>query len=134
MSLTFKIEGLDRQLKRLGRIKGFRNIGMKEIAMKGRADVIDHFQRTSGPHSKWKPLKARKGKPLQDTGRLKGSLDARITQHTATVFTAVHYAGYHDAEDRGKAKFPRRQFMWISEKARASFSRTVAYYIGKSAK
>ena len=111
----------------------------KIIADKGRNDVIDHFEETKGPKSKWERLKnPRKNgtsKPLNDTGRLKGSINIKALKKEAHVFTNMKYAAIHNfggKAGRGKkVTIPQREFMWISKSARESMITTLVRFITK---
>lgn len=45
--------------------------------------------------TKWAPLKYRRGQPLSDTRRLRGSITMKADQTGATIGTNVEYAPYH---------------------------------------
>jgi phage gpG-like protein len=93
------------------------------IASEAFKDVMDHFENTSGRSGKWQPLAPstirgrRKGssKPLQDTGRMRGSIKPQGFKDRAEVFTNVEYAPFHD---KGTRTIPRREFLWLSSKTK----------------
>jgi len=92
------------------------------IGAKGFKDVIDHFaQEEDRDNKKWVGLKyTRKrggSKILQDTGRLRASIRWRTVKDEAHIFTNVVYAGVHNF---GYKKIPKREFMWVSNKAKDS--------------
>ena len=63
-----------------------------ENEMRKRFDTGTDYQGNA-----WASLKLRKGKPLSDTGMLKGSLGvAEIKGNTVSVFTNAKYAKIHD--------------------------------------
>lgn len=86
----------------------------------GFKDIIEHFKQERGPAGRWARLKYRKGKALQDTGRLRNSLlpgsgmQERVGNNAVLLFTNVEYAGTHNY---GKGKIPQREFMWLSSNA-----------------
>lgn len=117
----------------------------------GHKDIIDHFEKESGPDGRWTALKpatiARRmgkiparstaskrktaratGKPfqggikiLQDTGQMKGSIlptnVRRVTATSMLVFANSEYSAVHD-EGSSKRNIPKREFMWLSNKAK----------------
>lgn len=93
----------------------------------GFKDIMSHFRDEMGPQGKWQRLKKQRrrqgkkkmaDKPLQDTGRLRGSILPTSTKSTGpgeiTVFAAANYSGYHD---KGTGRIPKREFMWLSGEA-----------------
>ena len=124
---------------------------MVEIGAKGHKDVMDHFRKTDGGprHGTWKALSYRKGRPLQKTGNLRGSVNFKGTNKQASVFTNHKFAAVHN-EGRiitpKKAPYlvfkignriirtkrvvmPQRKFMWISKSARQRMGTGFAQYI-----
>ena len=93
----------------------FKSLDMKEIAIRGHADVIDHFQKEAGPSSSWANTK-RGGKILQDTGRLKQSIRTSYSKRIAQVRTNMEYAATHNFGFK-KKNIPQREFMYLSKKA-----------------
>lgn len=101
----------------------------------GFADIMRHFKNESGPDGGWQNLApstiaARKkggggAKILQDTGRLRSSIAAKSTRRrgrdSVEMFSSVRYSGKHD---RG-IDVPRREFMWLSERAQELMAQTV---------
>ena len=97
-------------------------------------DVIDHFDKQEGPNSGWQKWSTKyaermsklgKGanKVLQDTGRLRQSFlpnkwrttdDSIVWYNNAKTRKGFPYAYAHN---EGGPKLPRRQFMWLSDKA-----------------
>ena len=84
----------------------------------GYKDIIEHFRKEESPSGTWKPLKSRRGKPLQDTGYLRNSILASnyqsIDNQSIKVFANAGYSGFHD---QGTKRIPKREFMWLSDKA-----------------
>lgn len=84
----------------------------------GFKDIMNHFQQEKGSKQSWKPLKYRKGKPLQDSGYLRQSIISTnyqsIDDHSIRVFANADYSGYHN---EGTPRIPKREFMWLSDKA-----------------
>jgi len=97
----------------------------------GFKDIIDHFSNEESPKGKWAKRKAstqkyyaKKGwagnKLLQLTGNLRKSLlpsSGRVEKRGRTgvlLFTSVPYAAKHNY---GLGKTPKREFMWLSNKA-----------------
>ena len=130
------------------------NTVMEVIATKAWKDIIEHFSECEGPTaktggliiSKWPPLARprkrsgsrtkrvggadmlRAGKPLSDTGRLRGSHRWRVLEREAHVYTNIDYADYHNS-DEPRTRLPQRKFLWLSGKARENIDRTIARYI-----
>jgi len=99
----------------------------KVIGQQGLADILKHFRDESGPDGKWKPLKSRQGKILQDTGRLRGATKAFTMPDRTILINNVEYASYHQ---KGKG-VPQRKFMWISKKAIILMGKTLLRYFVK---
>jgi phage gpG-like protein len=74
----------------------------------GKQDVLRHFQNEEGPSGRWKEIEYRTGKILQDTGRLRQSINFRYDVKNAEVGTNVSY---------GKYQNPTRTFLWFSKNA-----------------
>jgi len=75
-------------------------------------DVLNHFGKEQGDQGSWTPLKYRKGKILQDTGRLRNSIKADNTKDSASVGTRLEYAATHNY---GRDNIPERKFLWLSK-------------------
>jgi len=83
-------------------------------------EVINHFSTERGPSGRWKPLKSetikrrrqKSSKPLQDTGRLRGSLRHRVVNRgkEGVIFTNLKYAPTHQY---GYKKIPARPYVWL---------------------
>lgn len=89
-------------------------------------DVFDHFDKETGPKQRWKRSQRaikQGGQTLQDKGILRESIIGRknALRKTATVETAIVYAGVHNAGGKtGRNKsidMPKREFMWLSPRA-----------------
>lgn len=109
-------------------------------------DVIDHFEKESGPNGKWKSWsekyaafmnKIGRGgnKILQDTGRLRGSFqptnyridgDSLVWYNPAKTSKGFPYAYAHDV---GGEKLPPREFMWLSAKALGKIEDQILKYV-----
>ncbi len=83
-----------------------------EIAARNMADealtlVADGFKEERAPDGKaWQKLKTRKGKILQDTGRLKASWHrVRVSRAGFTIAAGVEYAAFHQ---HGARNLPAR--------------------------
>ena len=78
MSVKLNAKDLKRSLNKINLaakiLKKDKNILFKKISILAFKDIQDHFRKEAGPNGRWKPLKLRKGRILQDTGRLRGSL------------------------------------------------------------
>lgn len=109
-------------------------------------DVIDHFENETGSKGKWKPWSvtyrermAKIGKSgnkiLQDSGRLRNSFQPgnyRTTSasiiwfNPAKTFKGFPYAFAHDT---GGPKLPKRDFMWLSDKAAKKFEKQALKFL-----
>lgn len=113
----------------------------------GFKDIMEHFDKERGPEGPWAPWseayrQKREGKILKSvtraelatirqagggapkilqlSGKTKQSIiPANVTDHgnsAIKVFALTEYSGQHDEGDPSK-HLPKREFMWISEKA-----------------
>lgn len=97
-------------------------------------DVIDHFQKQKGedgPWKKWSESYKKKmeeegkgnNKILQDTGRLRNNFKPQNVKRNALGFLWFNDATTKDgfpyafAHQEGGPKLPKRDFMWLSDKA-----------------
>lgn len=111
VAFTLKDFGFSKRLKdRIRRLKDMSG-AMDKISFFMWKDVMDHFAKEQGPAGKWKPLKYRKGKILQDTGRLRASIIQRPERKRAILETTVPYAGTHQY---GTGRVPQRKFLYLS--------------------
>ena len=108
-------------------------------------DIMDHFEKESGPDGKWVPLSAvtlanRRGGGgmiLQDTGNMRQSFKPfpHKTRGDALVFfNFANYSKIHD--EGGKTTFgkrtvdtPQRKFMWISQEAMDNIAKSSIKYL-----
>lgn len=123
MEVSTKLEGLEELQNKIQRMLSV-ELEMKRVSEMMRSDIDQHFLNTSSPNGRWAKPKYRVGLPLQDTGRLKSSIKKRNKSKEAEVYTNLEYAAIHNYGGNFKAwgKFdatmPKREFMWISQKAR----------------
>ncbi len=109
-------------------------------------DIINHFEKESGPNGKWKAWSKTyaehmesigKGgnKILQDSGRLRQSFTpgqwrmrpAGIEWYNpAKTKSGFPYAAAHD---EGGGKLPQRRFMWLGDRALEKISQTTAAFM-----
>lgn len=113
-----------------GRFNNIIKLLQSAYATLGYKDIIQHFEDESSPWGKWKPLKYRKGKPLQDTGNLRKSITPSnwraISSSGIVVFANAPYGQTHD---EGTAKIPQRKFMWISDKVQTKMAEYLSHMI-----
>lgn len=90
----------------------------------GHADIMSHFKQERSPIGRWAPLKSRRGKPLQDTGKLRGSIlpARRVGRNSALIIANTDYAGFHN---KGTGRIPQREFMWFSKAALAKMLKMI---------
>lgn len=68
----------------------------KKIAVLSVSGVKDHFDKGNSPEGvPWVPLRIRQGRPLLDTGRLRASIQGRVTATGVQVGTNAIQAGVH---------------------------------------
>ena len=85
---------------------------MQKVSTLMYKDVLTHFGKEQGDSGSWTPLKYRKGKILQDTGRLRNSIKSDNTKDSASVGTSLEYAATHNY---GRDNIPERKFLWLSK-------------------
>lgn len=104
-----KLERIKRQLADIKSKKLHREVS-QQIAHETLTLIADGFRAESDPYGDtWQPLKARSGRILQDTGRLRNSFTVReITATGFRIGSAVQYAAYHQ---RGNRRLPRRMMV-----------------------
>lgn len=108
-------------------------------------DVIEHFEAEKGPKGRWRGwskiyrdrmIKRGKGgnKILQDSGRLRNtfkptnwrkSSEGLFWYNNAKTKSGFPYAFAHDT---GGPKLPKREFMWLSDKAMKNISKVTAAF------
>lgn len=93
--ITIKInsEAVHRQLLALAVATEKRRPMMKDIAATMHFAVMENFR--SGGRPKWLGLKYRQGKPLDNTGTLRKSINEYFDNDTALVGTNLPYAAIH---------------------------------------
>ena len=112
-------------------------------------DVIKHFERQKGPEGKWKKWsdlyathmgRIGKGgnKILQDSGRMRQNLfqaneTTRIKKGQLLYNPAQTKSGfgYAKAHNEGSKKLPKREFMWLTDKAVTNMSKLMAKHTTK---
>lgn len=93
-------------------------------------DVMAHFKDEAGPDGPWvewsKNYRRKTGKKLQDTGRLRNSFKPEkyrnssagmIWFNDAHTKTGYPYAAGHNYGGSMPGRPPKREFMWLSDKA-----------------
>lgn len=140
------IQGMDKNLKDVQNGKS-EYIGiLSSIVFK---DLIKHFESESGSEGKWKPWSdiykkhmdnTGKGgnKILQDSGRMRQSFkptnwrkvkDGVLWFNDAKTKKGFPYAFAHN---EGGSKLPKREFMWLSDKAMEDITQqTLAFILEK---
>jgi phage gpG-like protein len=104
-----------------------------QIAVHVFQDLIDHFKKEEGPQGKWKPWSKiyrehmqRIGKGgnniLQDTGRLRGGIQATNYQARRDGVSWYNRVPYAAAHEYGTKRLPKRPFMWLSKAAMKKIS------------
>ncbi|STZ75560.1 phage virion morphogenesis protein [Bergeriella denitrificans] len=105
------------QIERLGRgLDDNRYLLMRRLSGTMHAAVMTNFRQGGRP--KWLGLKYRNGKPLVDTGALRGSITELADNDTALVGTNLVYAAIHNfggMAGRGKkVRIPQREFLTLT--------------------
>ena len=97
--ISIRLDGLDAVIIGLDKYAKFKPKPLMHLLGEvSRRQMVNYFTRGAGPTGHWTPLKPstkRSGKPLTDTGRLKGSISYGITGAFLSVGTNVHYGKYH---------------------------------------
>lgn len=80
---------------------------LENVAEEALALVAEGFSKEQAPSgARWAPLKVRRGKILQDTGRLRASFHRKtIAGNRVTIGPGVAYARYHQT---GTSRMPAR--------------------------
>jgi len=124
MSFTLKDFGFSKRLKdKIRRISDMSG-AMRRISFFMWTDVMRHFAREEGPTGKWAPIR-RRGKILQDTGRLKASIKPRAGRKEAIVETDVPYARKHQEGIGVK----QRQFLWLSPRSQKTIAQALMDWV-----
>jgi len=135
--LDFKV--YDKELRKdfkkmIAKVKDLRP-AMKRAGVVGLKDVMEHFRKEAGPDKKWAKLKTRKGKILQNTGKLKNSISYKAMRFQTYLGTNIKYASIHQFGGVIKAKrkpylkfktdkgwvqkkqvtIPARPYLWLSD-------------------
>jgi len=129
--LNIKLNGADKLKTRLDRLeKAGKTVSapLKRAMIIGYRDIIQHFQREEGPQGKWTGLKFRKGKILQDTGRLRMSINFRTSGNQGYLGTNMIYAATHQF---GRGSIPARPFLWFTDKAKRNIEKEFMTYIAR---
>lgn len=109
-------------------------------------DIIEHFEKESGPNGRWKAWSERyaafmnrigKGgnQILQDTGRLRQSFQPtnwRVEGDSILWFNPAKTSRgfpYAKAHDEGGGKLPQREFMWLSARAMGKTEELILKYL-----
>lgn len=97
-------------LKRwLGKLKGVKRLRRKlavNLAEECVELVREGFEAEADPYGKaWAPTQ-RGGRILQDTGRMRSSVNRTVTESTVKVSVPVEYAGFHQG---GTSRMPARK-------------------------
>ncbi len=113
MGVTGDFTKLDRLIKKLD--AAARGAAMesvkKALADEATSQLAFGFRMSRDPYgTPWRPLKRRQGKPLLDTGRLRGSFSAQLTSTGFRIGSNVVYAAPHQfGSKRGRP--PQRRML-----------------------
>jgi phage gpG-like protein len=100
--------------------------GLRQLLL---TDSRDCFNTGTDPDGKaWAPLKSRRGRPLLDTGRLRGAVTARVEGARAVVSNNTPYAGYHQG---GTRRAPRRAFLGAGARVEPKIARLLNGFVDK---
>ncbi|MCC6213733.1 MAG: phage virion morphogenesis protein [Polyangiaceae bacterium] len=109
MSVTGDFAELQRIASRIRKLPRGLTKMAKAIGEEGVELVRMGFESTADPYGAlWAPLKARSGKTLQDTGRLRNSYHYRVRGTTVTIGGGAKYGQYHQA---GTKRMPARKMI-----------------------
>ena len=104
------------QIERLQQGVENRYLLMRVLSGSMHTAVLMNFRRGGRP--KWLGLKYRHGKPLIDSGALRGSISSQADNDTALVGTNLEYAAIHNfggmAGRNRKVRIPQREFMTLT--------------------
>ena len=129
--IDIKLNGANKLKTRLERLeKAGKTVStpLKQAVIIGYRDIIQHFQREEGPQAKWAGLKFRKGRILQDTGRLRTSIMFNMSGNTGYIGTNVLYAATHQF---GRDNIPARPFLWFTDRAKKSIEKEFLTYVAR---
>ncbi|UOO81176.1 phage virion morphogenesis protein [Uruburuella testudinis] len=117
--IDIKIDNLfvvQNQIERLQQGVENRYLLMRVLSGSMHTAVRMNFRQSGRP--KWLGLKYRNGKPLIDTGALRGSISSMADNDTALVGTNMEYAAIHNfggwAGRNKKVFIPQREFMMLT--------------------
>ncbi|WP_274571560.1 phage virion morphogenesis protein [Neisseria leonii] len=122
------------QIERLGRgLDDNRYLLMRRLSGTMHTAVLTNFRQSGRP--KWLGLKYRNGKPLIDTGRLRGSITQLSDNDTALVGTNMVYAAVHNfggMAGRGKkVRIPQREFLLLTNQDKQDLMDDVQDYFAR---
>ena len=130
-NVDVQMEGLKLRLAKMRKRLKNPSPQMQKTSILMYKDVNDHFKKTKSDTGSWKPLKYRTGKPLQDTGALKSSVQAKNTKDSAVVSAGNSRVDYAAAQNYGTKTIPARKFMWISKGIRENITKLLGkFFIG----
>ena len=117
--IDLKIDNLFVGLNQIARLQqGVENryLLMRVLSGSMHTAVLMNFRRGGRP--KWLGLEYRHGKPLIDSGALRGSISSMADNDTALVGTNMEYAAIHNfggmAGRNRKVRIPQREFMTLT--------------------
>ena len=130
-NVEVQMEGLKLRLAKMRKRLSNPSPQMQKTSILMYKDVNDHFAKAKSDTGSWKPLKYRTGKPLQDTGALKSSVQAKNTRDSAVVSAGNSRVDYAAAQNYGTKTIPSRKFMWISKGIRENITKLLGkFFIG----
>ena len=131
MVINVQVQGLERLKKKiedktrnLSNLQPFwQSVGeyMKTRTIK---ECFDKEQSPDG--EKWKPIKHRQGKILQDTGELKKSIQYEADNSSVTVGSKLIYARAHQF---GRGKIPARPFLGVTEDDKKHIAQMIKIFL-----
>lgn len=97
IKLSGDFAALQKFINRLSNPARVLEVAAQNMAEEGLTLVAEGFRAERDPYGKaWKPLALRRGKILQDTGRMRSSWHhKRVTKHGFTIAPSANYAQYH---------------------------------------
>ena len=129
--VEIQMDGLKNRLAKMRRNMSNPSPMMQKTSILMYKDVNDHFSKAKSDTGGWTPLRFRSGKPLQDTGMLKRSVQASNTKDRAVVTagnSAVDYAGF---QNYGTKNIPARKFLWISKDTKTNIKKILGkFFVG----
>ena len=89
--------------------------------------IKECFDKEQSPDGeKWKPLKHRQGKILQDTGELKKSIQYEADNNSVTIGSKLIYARTHQF---GRGKIPARPFLGVTPDDKKHIAQMIKIYL-----